>query len=489
MKIKENFHDRRKKIGRRRKDRLIKVGQLITSELDFDTLFNVVVEQTNKIMDTERCSIFLIDENHECLEAFVSLDLEKIFFLLPKNQGIAGWVFCNKETLFANNAYEDPRFCSDADTLTGIQTKNLICTPLLGRNKKCLGTMQAMNKLSGDFTDEDQEIIIFISNYIAIAIENSMLYEDVRASDKAKDRAISHLSHELNTPLSLIDASFELISRFTEAYDDNKISKPIIRGKKNVRRLIKLQNKVRDIIDQRTDDSEQKYFTIIEDIKCFLEEYAENNPANFQDVIAYITERIHTILQVKEINNERILLDEFLKEICSTVLSDSAKRDINLKLDVEENISILMDRTILESVCMGVLKNAIENTPDKGLIIVSVRTDDRHIFFEFKDHGVGITENNQKNIFKGLFHTQKTEAYASKGGYEFNAGGTGTDLLRIRVLAERLGFSISCKSTRCHFIATDDKVCPGNILSCPNVKDINECNSSGGSMFSLKFFK
>jgi hypothetical protein len=36
-------------------------------------------------------------------------------------------------------------------------------------------------------------------------------------------------------------------------------------------------------------------------------------------------------------------------------------------------------------------------------------------------------------IFGGFFHTQETELYSSKRPYEFNAGGSGSDLLRTRV--------------------------------------------------------
>lgn len=484
--MKTDFQERRRNFERRRQDRLIKIGQMITTELDFNTLFDVVVEQTNKIMETERCSIFLIDNKNKYLKAYVSLDLEKNF-ILPKEQGVAGWVFCNKKTLISNDPYNDPLFSVTADKISGFRTRNLLCTPLLGRNKNCIGTMQILNKASGDFNYEDQEMIVFIAGYISIAIENSILYEDVKNSDMAKDKAISHLSHELKTPLSIIDTAFERISRVTKEHDFIHVTKPVIRGKNNVKRLLDLQYKIEDIVAQKTTDVEQQYATLIENIKYFLEEYGEDGTVHCQEIVKHITERINKILQEKEINFKRIFLESFLEEMCSTVSSYSAERDINLKLDIEKNISVSMDENILKTVFTGLLKNAIENTPDKGLIQVSAKEEDGYIHLQVKDHGVGITKNSQKNIFKGLFHTQETKAYSSKRPYEFNAGGTGTDLLRIKVLAQRLGFSIDCESTRCQFILPDDKVCPGNILLCKHINNIDECNSSGGSIFTLKF--
>ena len=56
---------------------LFKVGQTITSEINFDVLFKVIIDQTNRIMGTENCSIFLIDEQNLYLKAFISTDLKK----------------------------------------------------------------------------------------------------------------------------------------------------------------------------------------------------------------------------------------------------------------------------------------------------------------------------------------------------------------------------------------------------------------------------
>ncbi len=490
MKTSDNFIDRRQNIERRRRDRLIKIGQMIASELDFNTLFDVVVEQTNTIMETERCSIFLIDDKSEYLNAYVSLDLEKNF-RLPKDQGVAGWVFCNEKTRISNAPYKDPLFSSTADKTSEFHTRNILCTPLLGRNKKCLGTMQVLNKGSGDFTYEDQEIIVFIAAYVSIAIENSMLYEEVRNSDIYKDKAISHLSHELKTPLSIIGAAFNRILKVTKENEDTKVTQPAIRGLNNVKRLMELQSIVEDIIAQRMTNVEQKYSALLENIKYFMEECGEDGASHsldsIEELIEKITNRIAEILKVKELDPKKISLDEFLNKMCSNITSYCDERDITIARDIEKKISVFMDERILKTVFTGLLKNAIENTPDKGLIKVFALKRDDHIHVKVKDYGVGITKTNQKNIFKGLFHTQETRAYSSKRPYEFNAGGTGTDLLRIKVLAERLGFSIDCESTRCPFILTDDKVCPGKISLCQQINHIDECSSNGGSIFTLKF--
>jgi signal transduction histidine kinase len=103
------------------------------------------------------------------------------------------------------------------------------------------------------------------------------------------------------------------------------------------------------------------------------------------------------------------------------------------------------------------------------------------------DYGVGITPENQKMIFGGFFHTQGTALYSSKSPYQFNAGGSGTDLLRIKIFSERFGFAVDFESTRCKFIPDDRDQCIGKISSCSHISDKIDCLSSGGSRFSVIF--
>jgi signal transduction histidine kinase len=146
-----------------------------------------------------------------------------------------------------------------------------------------------------------------------------------------------------------------------------------------------------------------------------------------------------------------------------------------------------MDKRVLGKVCGGLLRNAIENTPDEGRIEVEARTLKGFIEIGFKDYGVGITAVNQRLIFGGFFHTQETDHYSSGKPYRFNAGGSGSDLLRIKVFAERFGFDVGFTSQRCRFIPNDGDCCPGRISDCRFVKKGDDCLGSGMSRFCIRF--
>ena len=163
------------------------------------------------------------------------------------------------------------------------------------------------------------------------------------------------------------------------------------------------------------------------------------------------------------------------------------ERDLEIIRVFEKGNVANTDEKVLRKVFGGLLKNAIENTPDEGKIEVSLKGTDHEIRIDFRDYGFGISPQNKKLIFQGFFHTQDTMDYSTKKPYQFNAGGTGSDLLRTKVFSERYGFSVGFESTRCKFIPDDTDECPGKISECRFIKTRSECLSSDGSTFSVRF--
>jgi len=103
------------------------------------------------------------------------------------------------------------------------------------------------------------------------------------------------------------------------------------------------------------------------------------------------------------------------------------------------------------------------------------------------DFGVGIIEESQRRIFEGFFTTQDAMVYSSKRPYDFNAGGKGADLLRMKIFSERYNFKIDMTSSRCGFIPKESDICPGRISICTFCKKKEDCYHSGGTIFSLYF--
>ena len=467
--------------------RVFQIGQIITSEINFDRLFKLIIEQTNEIMNSANCSIFLIDETEQNLRAFISTDLKNDDIHIPKDHGIAGWVFRNRTSVNIDDPYHDPRFYSEVDKKTGFKTECILCVPLINRQDECIGTLQVLNKQSGRFIDEDHEILCYLSDYVTIALENSMIYEELKASDRAKQKVIDHLSHELRTPLAIISSSFHRLLKYLNDDDRQKLQKVVERGVRSVSRLSAIQEKVDDIVNLKSTEEQHLYRQLLENIADFTAEVSDEGIGAHQEILDRISERIDYVLQMPEIEPTEIILDQFLNELIDKLHSSIDREELKTVVCFQENLVIQMDCNVLRKVFTGLFKNAIENTPDEGLIEVVAAQVEDGIRVTFRDYGIGITKENQKFIFGGFFHTQDTQMYSSRKPFEFNAGGSGSDLLRIKVFSERFGFKLSFESDRCPYIPKDFDVCPGKISLCSHVGNRSECMYSGGSKFSVLF--
>lgn len=174
----------------RRHDQLFKVGQIITSETNRDILFEVIMDQTNRVMETERSTVFLHDKETRRLWSLAATGFRGDVIQIPSDHGVAGWVFQNKTPLVINDPHHDARFYPETDRKLGYHTRNILSIPLINRNGECIGTLQALNKVSGDFEEGDIELLTSISHYVSIALENSKLIKELKKKRRELEREL-----------------------------------------------------------------------------------------------------------------------------------------------------------------------------------------------------------------------------------------------------------------------------------------------------------
>jgi signal transduction histidine kinase len=492
--------EKRSRIGRRKEDQamidqlrryhqLYQVGQILTSEMNLQSLFEVVIAQTNQLMDTQRSTVFLHDTESKTLWSFVATGMGKDLIRISDNAGVAGWVFQNNQSALINDAYADSRFLPDVDRKSGFRTRSILSIPLMNRSQQSIGVLQALNKNSGDFTPEDLDMLTSISHYAAIALENAKLYEELKLMEKARERIINHLSHELKTPLAIIGAAMLQLAKKLKnsSIEFDGYDRILKRGQRNIERLLNLQEKIEDILNRKIITEKDTIAKIVEDAASLVEETLEETGGSLREGLEAVLKRVESLYIVDEILMEAIDLGSFIIQVCDNAKQKSRDRDVEILVDAEPGAVIQMDRKILEKIVEGLLKNAVENTPDEGRIEVMVRKENGAVRLNVRDTGIGISLQNQKIIFFGFIHTRETGVYSSKKPYDFGAGGTGSDLLRTKLFSERFGFEISFRSTRCNHIPGDSDLCSGKISTCPHVAERGECFLSGGTTFSLLF--
>jgi hypothetical protein len=118
---------------------------------------------------------------------------------------------------------------------------------------------------------------------------------------------------------------------------------------------------------------------------------------------------------------------------------------------------------------------------------VKVKNRDSAVAFSVHDFGVGIAKEHRQRIFEGFFPTQDTMGYSSKNPFDFNAGGKGADLLRLKIFSERFDFKLDMSSSRCRYIPLATDMCPGKVSQCQFCKTVEDCYLSGETLFTALF--
>jgi len=177
----------RMNLAREQEMRFLDVVTDITSEIDLDALLHRVMAEVTRILGAERSTLFLSDEKTNELFSRVAEGQQVNEIRLPNNVGIAGAVFTTGKTINIPHAYADLRFNPHFDKVTGFFTRSILATPLTNKSGKVIGVTQALNKIGGPFTHEDESRLKAFTAEVAIALENAKLFSDVQKMKNYND--------------------------------------------------------------------------------------------------------------------------------------------------------------------------------------------------------------------------------------------------------------------------------------------------------------
>jgi len=161
-------------------------------ELDLSNLLDKIAEKIKNYLNCAESTIFLYDRVKEELYFEIvtgkkSNELKKI--ILKKGEGIVGWVVENNEPAIVNDCERDPRFTSIIDNTIDFKTRSVLAVPVKYGNK-IIGVLEAINKKDGSFTENDLDLIKYISSLISIPLQNAVLFKEINQEIKEKTKLI-----------------------------------------------------------------------------------------------------------------------------------------------------------------------------------------------------------------------------------------------------------------------------------------------------------
>ena len=157
-------------------NKIAEFGRKLLSRPSIELAIPMISSYARELLEADRCSVFIYNEESNCLWTVLSDGVEKI--KISADEGIVGSAFQEKKALIVNEPYSDERFSSKIDHETGYMTKNIIAIPINDAFNKPIGVLQLLNKNQGEFDKEDKRLLTFFNHYISGYIELAIFFHE-----------------------------------------------------------------------------------------------------------------------------------------------------------------------------------------------------------------------------------------------------------------------------------------------------------------------
>ena len=212
----------------------------------------------------------------------------------------------------------------------------------------------------------------WLSVAAAASYQHFAVRRQLRRSEAQRDRyqqAIHFVAHEMRSPLTAIQGSSELMSRY------------------------QLSEEKRSQI-ARTINSESKRLGKM--IQTFLD-----------------VERLSA--GQMELKCEAIESGDLVRACLERARPLAERKKMLFTLGAVDNVALAGDRELMEYAVYNLLTNAVKYSPSQTVVEVSCRADGKTLRLAVKDQGIGMDEKELRQVFRKFYRTRKAEASGEAG--------------------------------------------------------------------------
>ena len=173
-----------------RLEQLLEVGRMIVSELDLETLLRRILDAARDLTGARYAALGIMNEDKSGLERFLHSGIDeqtrREIGPLPRGRGVLGELIRDPRPLRLSDVEAHPR--SYGFPPGHPKMRSFLGTPVLVRGE-AWGNLYLTEKEGGaEFDDTDEQVIVVLAAWSAVAIENARLYEssDRRAAELEK---------------------------------------------------------------------------------------------------------------------------------------------------------------------------------------------------------------------------------------------------------------------------------------------------------------
>jgi PAS domain S-box-containing protein len=380
---------------------LRQLDRIISSSLDMSKVYDTFATGVKELVDYDRMSIAIYDEEEDAVRTLMVRAKGKSMIpegsLRPREGSVVGHVMHTGRSFIRRDLLEEKEFLED-DLLAKEGIRSYVVLPLFSKGN-AIGTLNLGSRRPDAYSGEDLEVLEDLCVQLAMALENSLLYEELRSAyvelkavDELKSNIIANVSHELRTPITIAKGAIELAMM----EDDRERRDQLLRMALDA--LVRQNFMVGNLIEAaRIEKSSRR---------------PKRRPLDLIPVIMDVVRELRPMAR---------------------------KKKVKMTLQLDKDLPIVMaDAEQLKHIIRNLLHNAVKFNKEGGRVTVDARPINGSVEVCVEDTGIGISRENLDRIFERFYQVDP--------GLTRHYGGTGMGLAIVKEIVEAHGGKVTVES-------------------------------------------
>jgi C4-dicarboxylate-specific signal transduction histidine kinase len=419
-------------------DALLHLGHSLASQQDLNDVIFQIILRLRHVVDADAVSIILPDEEKRefsfCWasngDPSHSMKLKEMTFSCE--MGIAGNVYFHGNPELIQDAQLDPRHYKAIDRILGFTTRSMIAVPLHGKTGP-IGVLEILNKKRGAFDDRDFKLVVASAGMIGIALENAMIYEELKMSNARLQLSEKELKRHRSQLEKIVEERTSALMRANERLRREISERKQAETEKESLQAHLMETQKMEAIATLAGGVAHEFnnalMSIMGNIDLLKIHFSANgemqryiHPMKKESArMADLTRQLLAYAREGKYQSMELSLRRFMKDT-SPFIKYMVEPHVRVGVDISDHVPLVhADPTQLQMVISSVLKNASEAVSGEGSITLSIHgvqvqtSSDNHrrglkpgqyACIEVKDEGRGMDETTLAKIFEPFFTTK-----------------------------------------------------------------------------------
>jgi signal transduction histidine kinase/CheY-like chemotaxis protein len=383
---------------------IVNIANSVDIAKDLNELYGVINDELNRLIDATNLYIAIYDSKNDQFQLPMQHDkLEEALPVIPAGKTLTRYIYTTNQALLLQFDDIDRMAREGVIERKGVPAQAWLGVPLRSESS-IIGVLVVQNYENKDaYTDEDLELLKFVSNQIRISIDRKKselelidAKEKAIQSDKLKTSFLTNMSHEVRTPMNAIIG-------FSTLLNDEDISK----------------------------DETMEYVSLI-----------SSNATTLLSIIDNVIEVAKLEAGEVVLERKQFGINQLLVDLLETFEKSNERRpDVSVTISTagsDEEYMLYNDPTRLMQMLSILIGNGLKFTEEGSVEFGYKLIENKYIEFIIKDTGIGIPVSQQVNIFERF--RQADNSLTRK------FGGTGLGLTIVKHLVDLMDGQIVVES-------------------------------------------